>query len=115
MICVTKRFEQQDRNSTLGRLVATREFTDKSARRWTVWAVHPTTVAKGRHVAVQAEFARGWLTCETPGEKRRIAPIPAGWESMSDAELETLCVQGMLVRPTRRTFENGARTDTATA
>ena len=92
--------------------VATREFTDKSARAWTVWAVHPTAGATaGRRATLEAEFAAGWLTCETAGEKRRIAPIPKGWESMPDAELEALCAKGTVVRPIRRRAQGDGRAD----
>jgi hypothetical protein len=33
----------------------------------------------------------GWLTFESAAEKRRLAPIPAGWEDLDDAGLEQLC------------------------
>ena len=91
--------------------MATREFTDRSARTWTVWAVQPTAgVGAGRRATLQAEFAAGWLTCETEGEKRRIAPIPHGWETIPDAALEALCEQGALVRPVRRPAQGNGRT-----
>lgn len=37
------------------------------------------------------ELAAGWLAFESPTERRRLAPIPAGWDQYSDAELERLC------------------------
>lgn len=92
--------------------MATREFRDNSARAWTVWAVRPTGgSATGRRTPLQAEFAAGWLTCETEGEKRRIAPIPKGWETMSDAELAALCAGGTVVRPIRRRAPDNGRAD----
>jgi hypothetical protein len=33
-----------------------------------------------RSVAVSSEFSHGWLCFESEGEKRRLAPVPAGWE-----------------------------------
>ena len=33
-----------------------------------------------RHATVAAEFTYGWLCFETAGEKRRLAPVPEGWE-----------------------------------
>lgn len=33
----------------------------------------------------------GWLVFESAAEKRRLTPIPSGWDSRSDAELEELC------------------------
>jgi hypothetical protein len=37
------------------------------------------------------EMAAGWLAFESPTERRRLVPIPAGWDAFSDAELERLC------------------------
>jgi len=36
-------------------------------------------------------YERGWLTFETAGEKRRLAPVPSGWEAFSPERLELLC------------------------
>jgi hypothetical protein len=36
-------------------------------------------------------LAAGWLAFECPTEKRRLAPIPAHWDQLTDAELERLC------------------------
>ncbi len=33
----------------------------------------------------------GWLTFESATEKRRIAPIPPGWDEGDDRALEALC------------------------
>lgn len=33
----------------------------------------------------------GWLTFESANERRRLSPIPPGWEGASDADLEKLC------------------------
>lgn len=82
--------------------MATREFKDKTAREWTVWAVYPTPTDARRRAALHPLFAAGWLTCETEGEKRRIAPIPPDWETLPDAELEALCARGQLVRRIER-------------
>ena len=42
---------------------------------------------------VSPQFASGWLTFESPTEKRRLAPIPREWENLPDAELARLCGQ----------------------
>lgn len=54
---------------------------------------------------LRGELADGWLTCETVGEKRRIAPIPDDWESLPDEELARLCRSARQVRPSRRLVE----------
>lgn len=47
-------------------------------------------VAEAR-VRVTAGYERGWLTFESRGEKRRLMPVPAGWEHLSEAALAELC------------------------
>ena len=37
------------------------------------------------------QLAAGWLTFESPTEKRRLAPIPQHWEQLSEADLQRLC------------------------
>jgi hypothetical protein len=44
------------------------------------------------------ELACGWLAFESENEKRRLAPIPQRWESLSDAELTRLCAQARVVQ-----------------
>lgn len=44
-------------------------------------------------------LARGWLAFECETEKRRLAPIPQRWESLSDAELTRLCQAARPVVP----------------
>jgi len=33
-----------------------------------------------RNVAVASEYSNGWLCFESEGEKRRLAPVPEGWQ-----------------------------------
>ena len=40
---------------------------------------------------VAAEFVSGWLCFETVGEKRRLAPVPEGWERADDETIEQWC------------------------
>ncbi|HEX8695656.1 MAG TPA: hypothetical protein VF746_24795 [Longimicrobium sp.] len=50
------------------------------------------------------DMAAGWLAFECPTERRRLVPIPAGWDALSDAELERLCERAQPspgVRPPR--------------
>ena len=42
-----------------------------------------------RTVAVSSEFSQGWLCFETEGEKRRLAPVPAGWEEAGPDRMST--------------------------
>jgi hypothetical protein len=38
-------------------------------------------------VSVEPEFREGWLAFQSGADWRRVAPIPDGWEAMSDSQL----------------------------
>jgi len=42
-----------------------------------------------RSVAVASEFSQGWLCFESEGEKRRLAPVPPGWQEAGPDRLST--------------------------
>jgi hypothetical protein len=69
--------------------MAHREFTDARQVTWQVWDVHPNADAHG--VRVQSIYANGWLAFESPLERRRLAPIPDGWQELGEAMLQRLC------------------------
>ena len=76
--------------------MALREFTDEKGSRWRVWDIRPERM----HSATRAEdhlqsVINGWLAFEPVGggEKRRLAPIPARWESATETELGRLLEQ----------------------
>lgn len=73
--------------------MALREFMDSTGRRWRVWDIRPEQM----HPATRAEnylesVIHGWLAFEPAGggEKRRLSPIPAGWENATEADLERM-------------------------
>ena len=43
-----------------------------------------------RSAAVASEYSNGWLCFESEGEKRRLAPVPPGWEEAGPDRLATL-------------------------
>jgi hypothetical protein len=85
-----------------------RGFTDSTGTSWRVWEVFPTraevlTTADtfSRSSLKETPFANGWLCFESSETKRRLAPIPSGWEFGTDDALEQLCQQAAVV-PLRR-------------
>jgi hypothetical protein len=50
------------------------------------------------------QYAHGWLCFESEGEKRRLAPLPVDWETMSETTLTSLLEEAVRVpdRPHRR-------------
>lgn len=97
--------------------MAHREFLDAGGTLWTVWDVHPTAamsmiqsatlpsgsavgpsggrggqgVSRAANDYVEAALAAGWLCFESTTEKRRLAPIPSGWETFPTDSLTFLC------------------------
>ena len=54
---------------------------------------------------VSAAFASGWVVFQSPSERRRLAPVPAGWEQAGEAELRLLCRQATPTGKLRRLIE----------
>ena len=84
--------------------MAHRQFIDSAGQTWDVWDVHPTTASRALnqlypHQAPAAEtpchavapgLADGWLCFGLGAERRRLAPVPADWETMAAPDLERL-------------------------
>jgi hypothetical protein len=51
---------------------------------------------------IAPEFTYGWLCFETIGEKRRLAPVPEGWDRADDETIEQWCCVAKPV-PRRKT------------
>lgn len=66
----------------------------RQGQRWEVWEVR----RRQEHRSVDPELAEGWLTFESAAEKRRLAPIPEGWEELDDETLVRLCDSAAFVR-----------------
>ncbi|GAC1686889.1 MAG: hypothetical protein NVS9B3_05370 [Gemmatimonadaceae bacterium] len=78
-----------------------RQFRDSSGARWEVWETTPDSL----HPVTRAEdymhaLGGGWLTFDRAdrGDKRRLHPIPVGWEDAPDAELDLLRQRAERVR-----------------
>src|ERR1700682_777553 len=98
-----------------------RTFVDQAGCYWQVWYSQPTKVERRmnqegrrrpqyfawggterrsgrdrrtstqRRIVLSEGYGRGWLTFESLHEKRRLIPIPAHWENLSQSELRDLC------------------------
>jgi hypothetical protein len=65
-----------------------RTFTGRDGRTWNVWNVVPTLAHNDRKLALSSGMVQGWLCFESGEVKRRIIPVPDGWEGWSEAELD---------------------------
>jgi hypothetical protein len=65
------------------------EFTDRAGKSWRVWHTLPRLA--NLLTALPQEWKDGWLTFESEGDKRRLAPFPAEWERLPASRLELLC------------------------
>jgi hypothetical protein len=48
--------------------------------------------------SVSPGFAGGWLTFESPDERRRLAPIPADWEFATREQMTEWCARATPIR-----------------
>ena len=86
-----------------------RGFTDCTGVEWRVWEVFPSQGGDesaadqlSRTSLKDTAFANGWLCFESPAEKRRLAPIPSGWQFGDAPYLEQMRDRAVPVVARRR-------------
>jgi hypothetical protein len=108
-----------------------RSFIDADGVVWQVWDVHPQLAERRRaarrvspprlgdgaedhrtgadrrrrhevRVPVREGYERGWLAFDSVTGSRRLAPIPDGWDALSEASLLDLWQRGEHVERLRR-------------
>ena len=104
-----------------------RTFTDERGQNWEVWEVHPEVVERRlnderrsaprptpdrrQHIDIRfrmsPELRAGWLAFQSGHERRRLAPIPTGWERSTDEELVRLA-HTAIAQPAASGVERGA-------
>lgn len=94
-----------------------REFKDVRGREWRVWDVRPDDLnprTKDEDYLAQLYYT-GWMVFETKAgdDKRRMYPIPRGWQELPDAELEVLLNKAEVVPPRKLQSEKRATGDAA--
>ena len=92
-----------------------RGFKDPAGVEWRVWEVIPSKAgmdtsprAQSRTSLSSTPFANGWLCFECASEKRRLAPIPEGWEQRPPAAIAELLNQATRVTSRARNAESQA-------
>ena len=59
-----------------------REFVDGDGVEWRVWETRPRTGAN-----VRPALAAGWVSFESEAARRRLTPVPEGWDEGSEEDL----------------------------
>ena len=73
-----------------------REFTDKNGASWRVWVVDPQ-ITQAKLKDRRKTPVNGWLVFESGMERRRLSPIPTGWDSIDIDALAELCQKAQVV------------------
>lgn len=69
--------------------MALRNFIDSRGRGWRVWSVVPEYGWGKEEDTLTPGLVGGWLCFEHGDEKRRLSPIPEGWEEALAEEMES--------------------------
>jgi hypothetical protein len=69
--------------------MAHRRIVDKQDQVWDVWEV-TTSASASRRILVQPDLQGGWLAFQCGEQRRRLAPLPIGWDELSDHALVAL-------------------------
>lgn len=90
-----------------------RGFKDPTGVEWRVWEVIPSKAGidtsprtQSRTSLSSTPYANGWLCFESSIEKRRLAPIPEGWEVRPPAAIAELLQQATPVTSRARNQES---------
>ena len=82
-------------------IVHSREFIDSVGVQWVVREIaSPSLEGTLARVLEHDRRRSGWLVFESAeGEKRRLAPYPPDWRTMSAFEIERWCMRATMVPP----------------
>ena len=81
--------------------ITSRSFTDSVGVDWTVREIDSPTLTQTLAKVLKTDRRRsGWLVFESSeGDKRRLAPYPPDWRTVSMFELERWCMKATHVPP----------------
>lgn len=80
-----------------------RVFTDSHGTSWQVWDVRPSTPTES--IQLRTEYAAGWLAFESELGRKRLVPIPDGWEEWPPEKLLEACAQALQQPERKRLIE----------
>jgi len=74
-----------------------RQIRDDAGVEWMVYEVNPAAGAWRSVESLPEGYRNGWLCFESPTEKRRLTPLPSGWEELPIDQLAGLLGSAALV------------------
>ena len=82
-------------------MLYTRNYVDSVGLEWTVREISSPSLSGAVAKLLEHDRRRGgWLVFESnEGEKRRLAPYPPDWRTMTEFELERWCMRALRVPP----------------
>jgi len=85
----------------MSQVIKSRSFTDSVGVEWTVREIGMPSLTQTLAKVLEHDRRRsGWLVFESSeGEKRRLAPYPPDWRTVSTFELERWCMKAVRVPP----------------
>lgn len=85
----------------MSQVIKSRSFTDSVGVEWTVREIGTAALTQTLAKVLEHDRRRtGWLVFESgDGEKRRLAPYPPDWRTVSTFELERWCMKAARVPP----------------
>jgi len=82
--------------------MAVRDFVDIKGVKWKVWPVTPSSIRpKTAAEDYLGDYGDGWLVFESNSERRRLAQVPANWDTLSDNGLLQLLKSAAVVTARR--------------
>lgn len=89
-----------------------RNFTDADGTEWTVFEVRRQTQDGDKWAYLPRGFRSGWLCFESVAGKRRLSPVPDGWNLLHEEDLERMLGRASTVgRPSRSANGDGLNFD----
>ena len=75
-----------------------RQIRDAAGVEWLVYEVTPASGEWRSIESLPEGYRSGWLCFESPTEKRRLTPLPSGWQDLTLEQLISLMLTAQLVR-----------------
>lgn len=84
-----------------------RQIRDDAGVEWMVYEVNPAAGAWRSIESLPEGYRNGWLCFESPTEKRRLTPLPLGWQELPIEQLAGLLGTAVLVRRAVQQYDRG--------